>query len=95
MNPKTRGLGIFLSMLSGNIKLPMKGRKYVFYMYLMLFGSCTREMVPLLLGMADRAISHAARKLCICGDKGVRSRAVDDFISYGLRKGSIMRTVIT
>ncbi len=94
MNPKARGLGIFLSMLSGNIKLPMKGRKYVFYMYLMLFGSCTREMVPLLLGMADRAISHAARKLCICGDKGVRSRAVDDFISYGLRKGSIMRTVI-
>lgn len=94
MNPKTRGLGIFLSMLSGNIKLPMKGRKYVFYMYLMLFGSCTREMVPLLLGMADRAISHAARNLCICGDEGVRSRAVDDFISYRIRKGSIMRTVI-
>lgn len=94
INSKTRGLGIFLSMLSGNIKLPMKGRKYVFYMYLMLFGSCTREMVPLLLGMADSAISHATRKLCICGNEGARSRAVDDFISYRLRKGSIIRTVI-
>lgn len=94
MNPKTCGLGIFLSMLSGNVKLPMKGRKYIFYMYLMLFGSCTREMVPLLLEMADRAISHAARKLYICGDEGVRSRTVDDFISYRLRKGSIIRIVI-
>lgn len=94
MNPKTRGLGIFLSMLSGNVKLPVKGRKYIFYMFLMLFGSCTREMVPLLLEMADRAISHAARKLYICGDEGVRSRTVDDFISYRLRKGSIIRAVI-
>lgn len=94
MNSKTRGLGIFLSMLSGNVKLPMKGRKYVFYMYLMLFGSCTREMVPILLGMADTAAPRASWKLCICGDEDVCGRTVDDFISYRLRKGSIIRTVI-
>lgn len=95
MNPKTRGLGIFLSILSGNVKLPVKGRKYVFYMYLMLFGSCTREMVPLLLGMADRVVQHTSlTSICVRGDAGIGSRAVDDFISYRLRKGSIIRTVI-
>lgn len=95
MNPKTCGLRIFLAMLSGNVKLPVKGRKYVFYMYLMLFGSCTREMVSLLLGMADKVVQHTSlTSMCVCGDAGISSRTVDDFISYRLRKGSIIRTVI-
>lgn len=93
--PKALGLGLFLLMLSGDIKLPAKGRKYIFYMYLMLFGSCTREMVPLLLEAAGRAVSNASPLSGhACGGVGIISKTVDDFISYRLRKGSIIKTVI-
>lgn len=93
--PKALGLEIFLHMLSGNMRLPAKGRKYIFYMYLMLFGSCTREMVPLLLEAAGRAVSDAPPLSAhACGGACIGSKAVDDFISYRLRKGSIIKTVI-
>ncbi len=65
-----------------------------FYMYLMLFGSCTREMVPLLLGWrtGQYRMQHE-----IYVSVGMRVSAAGQwmtFISYRIRKGSIMRTVI-
>ncbi len=93
--PRALGMELFWLMISGNIKLPAKGRKYIFYMYLMLFGSCTREMVPLLLEAAGRAVSNSSlMSVYACGGMGIGSKAVDDFISYRLRKGSIIKTVI-
>lgn len=93
--PKAFGLELFLLMISGDIKLPAKGRKYIFYMYLMLFGSCTREMVPLLLDSAGRAVlDMSLLSAYACGGPVTGSKAVDDFISYRLRKGSIIKNVI-
>lgn len=93
--PQALGLELFLLMLSGSMKLPVKGKKYIFYMYLMLFGSCTREMVSLLLDAAGSALSGALPMSAYAyGGTGIGSKAVDDFISYHLRKGSIIKTVL-
>jgi hypothetical protein len=93
--PQALGLELFLLMLSGNMKLPVKGRKYIFYMYLVLFGSCTREMVSLLLEAASSALSDVLPMSTYAySGTGIGSKAVDDFISYQLRKGSIIKTVL-
>lgn len=91
-NPIARILELFSEMLQGRIKLSINGRKYIFYMYLLLSGSCTREMVPLLLGMADRAINNA--KPHTPQKNLITSKTVDDFLSLRLRHGSISKTVL-
>ncbi len=89
LNPQTQSIEIFSLMLSGEIKLSVKARKYVFYMYLLLFGSCTREMVPLLLGAADKS-NHSSG----CKINYTDAKMTDNFISNRLKSKDILRMTV-
>lgn len=89
LTPQTQSIEIFSLMLSGKIKLSMKARKYIFYMYLLLFGSCTREMVPLLLGEADKSNQPFGRK-----KNYTDAKMTDNFISNRLKSKDILRMTI-
>lgn len=90
-NPQAQSIEIFFQMLSGRMNLSVKARKYIFYMYLLLFGSCTREMVPLLLGSADQSVLRlSSNGKC----NYIDAKAIDNFISNRLKCKEILKITI-
>lgn len=91
LNPQAQSIKIFSLMLSGKIRLSVKARKYIFYMYLLLFGSCTREMVPLLLDAADKSAWSLSFE---CKKNYMDEKMIDNFITNRIKSKDISRVTI-
>lgn len=90
-SPQSQSMEIFSMMLSGKINLSVRARKYIFYMYLLLFGSCTREMVPLLLGTADQSGLNLSSG---CESNCMDTKTTDNFISNRLKSKDILKITV-